>query len=282
MCIRDRSQSTYVDKVLKRFAMENSKKGSLPANHGIKLSKKDCPSVEAEIARMKDIPYASTIGSIMYAMTCTRPDVAYAVSITGRYQQNPGEPHWIAVKTILKYLRRTKEYFLVYGGQPELEVAGYADASFQSDCDDYKSQSGYVFTLNGGAVSWNSSKQATTADSTTEAEYIAASEAAKEAVWIKKFLIELGVVPSASDPIKVYCDNTGAVAQAKEPRSNNRNKHVHRRYHLIREIVANRDIELERVPTADNLADPFTKALSTRVHTGHFDGLGVRHVGDWL
>ena len=117
------SQSTYVDKVLKRFAMENSKRGSLPANHGIKLSKKDCPSKEADIERMKDIPYASAIGSIMYAMTCTRPDLAYAVSITGRYQQNPGEPHWIAVKTILKYLRRTKEYFLVYGGQPELEVA---------------------------------------------------------------------------------------------------------------------------------------------------------------
>ncbi|XP_042012090.1 secreted RxLR effector protein 161-like [Salvia splendens] len=130
---------------------------------------------------MKRITYASVIGSIMYAMISTRPDVAYALSMTGRFQQNPGEEHWKTVKTILKYLRRTKEYFLVYGGQPELSVIGYTDASFQTDHDDYKSQSGYVFVLNGGAVSWNSSKQGTTADSTTEAEYIASSEAAKEA-----------------------------------------------------------------------------------------------------
>ncbi|XP_047979359.1 secreted RxLR effector protein 161-like [Salvia hispanica] len=141
---------------------------------------------------MKRIPYASAIGSIMYAMISTRPDVAYALSMTGRFQQNPGEEHWKTVKTILKYLRRTKEYFLVYGGQPELSVTGYTDASFQTDHDDYKSQSGYVFILNGGAVSWNSSKQGTTADSTTEAEYIAASEAAKEAVALLEFVKELG------------------------------------------------------------------------------------------
>ncbi|XP_047965159.1 secreted RxLR effector protein 161-like [Salvia hispanica] len=168
---------------------------------------------------MKRISYASTIGSIMYAMISTRPDVAYALSMIGRFQQNPGEEHWKTVKTILKYLRRTKEYFLVYGGQPELSVTGYTDASFQTDHDDYKSQSGYVFILNSGAVSWNSSKQGTTADSTTEAEYIAASEAAKEDVALLEFVKELGVVPSASSAIPLYCDNTGAVAQAKETQS---------------------------------------------------------------
>ena len=131
----------------------------------------------------------------------------------------------MAVKNILKYLRRTKDMFLVYG-EGDLQVKGYTDASFQSDKDDCKSQSGYVFTLGGGAVSWKSSKQETTADSTTEAEYIAASEAAKEAVWIKKFITELGVVPSIVGPIILYCDNNGAIAQAKEPRSHQRSKHV--------------------------------------------------------
>ena len=96
----------------------------------------------------------------------------------------------------------------------ELNISGYTDASFQSDRDDSKSQSGYIFNLNGGAVCWKSSKQTTVTDSTTEAEYIAASEAAKEAVWIRKFLLELGIVPSASGPVDLYCDNTGAVAQA--------------------------------------------------------------------
>ena len=129
----------------------------------------------------------------MYAMICTRPDVAFAISLTSRYQANPGESHWAAVKTILKYLKRTKEMFLVYGGEEELVVKGYADASFQTDRDDCRSQSGFVYVLNGGAVHWMSSKQDTVADSTTEAKYIAACEAAKEGVWIWNFLDDLGI-----------------------------------------------------------------------------------------
>jgi len=122
------------------------------------------------------------------------------------------------VKTILKYLRRTKDQFLIYGDS-ELKLKGYTDASFALNKDDSKSISGYVFTLNGGAVSWKSSKQATVADSTTEAEYITASEAAKEAVWMKKFIFELGVVPSKEELVPFLCDNNGAIAQSKEPRS---------------------------------------------------------------
>jgi len=118
--------------------------------------------------------------------------------------------------------------FLVYGGNEELVVTGYTNASFQSDKDDSKSQSGFVFTINGGAVSWKSSKQETVADSMTEAEYIAASEAMKEGVWIRNFLIELGVFPNASSPLNLYCDNNGAIAQAKEPRNHQKNKHVMR------------------------------------------------------
>ena len=141
--------------------------------------------------------------------------------------------HWIAVKNILKYLRRTKDLFLIYGGG-DLQLDGYTDSDFQSDIDDRKSTSGYVFICNGGAVSWKSSKQSTTADSTTEAEYIAASDAAKEAVWIKKFVTELTVVPSIESAVPLHCDNNGAVIQAKEPRSHQKSKHIERRYHIIR------------------------------------------------
>ena len=130
---------------------------------------------------MSRIPYASAIGSIMYSMLCTRPDVSFSMSIASRFQENYGEEHWTTVKNILKYLRRTKDMFLIYGDS-ELKVNGYTDASFQTDKDDYKSQSGYIFLLNGGAVSWKSSKQYMNADSTIEAEYITTSEAAKEAV----------------------------------------------------------------------------------------------------
>ena len=181
------SQSTYIDKMLMRFSMDQSKRGFLPMVHGVSLSKSMCPKTQEERDHMSRIPYASATGSIMYAMLCTRPDVSYALSVTSRYQADPGMGHWVAVKNILKYLRKTKDMFLIYGDGP-LQVNGYTDASFQSDKDDCKSQSGYIFTLCGGAVSWKSSKQETTADSTTESEYIAASEAAKEAVWIKKFI----------------------------------------------------------------------------------------------
>ncbi|KAL0400358.1 UNVERIFIED_CONTAM: Retrovirus-related Pol polyprotein from transposon TNT 1-94 [Sesamum radiatum] len=134
-----------------------------------------------------------------------------------RYQACAGEAHWSAVKSILKYLKRTKDMFLIYGSG-ELILEGYSDASFQSDDDDAKSQLGFVFKLNGGVVVWKSSWQDTTADSTMEDEYIAASEAAKEGVWMKNYIQELGVVPSIAEPVVIFCDNNGAIAQAKESR----------------------------------------------------------------
>ncbi|KAL0386333.1 UNVERIFIED_CONTAM: Retrovirus-related Pol polyprotein from transposon TNT 1-94 [Sesamum radiatum] len=155
---RDRSrrmlgltQSSYIEKVLKRFRMEHSKRGGLPMRHGIKLSKKQSPKTDEELKRMSDIPYASAIGSIQYAVQCTRPDVAYALSVTSRYQACAGEVHWSAVKNILKYLRRTKDMFLIYGGG-ELILEGYSDASFQSNDDDAKSQSGFIFKLKCGGL----------------------------------------------------------------------------------------------------------------------------------
>ncbi|KAJ9538689.1 hypothetical protein OSB04_031422 [Centaurea solstitialis] len=273
------SQSTYIDKVLKRFRMDESKKGFIPMQHGIVLSKTQCPVSSEDQDKMKLVPYASAIGSIMYAMLCTRPDVAYSVSVTSRYQQNPGEPHWVAVKNILKYLRRTKEMFLVFGGsEDEISVTGYSDASFQTDRDDFRSQSGYVFTLNGGAISWKSSKQDTIADSTTEAEYIAACDAAKEAVWLRNFLSDLRVVASISRPIDIFCDNSGAVAQAKEPREHHKSRHVLRKYHLIREIIGRGDVRICKIPTEDNVADPLTKPLARAKHEAHANSIGMQYL----
>ncbi|KAJ9553546.1 hypothetical protein OSB04_017591 [Centaurea solstitialis] len=273
------SQSTYIDKILKKFRMDESKKGFIPMQHGIVLSKTQCPISSQDQDKMKSVPYASAIGSIMYAMLCTRPDVAYSVSVTSRYQQNPGEPHWVAVKNILKYLRRTKEMFLVFGGaEDEISVTGYSDASFQTDRDDFRSQSRYIFTLNGGAISWKSSKQDTIADSTTEAEYIAASDAAKEAVWLRNFLSDLRVVASISRPIDIFCDNSGAVAQAKEPREHHKSRHVLRKYHLIREIIGRGDVRICKIPTEDNVADPLTKPLARVKHEAHANSIGMQYL----
>ncbi|KAK1647072.1 hypothetical protein QYE76_064877 [Lolium multiflorum] len=268
------SQSTYLDKILKKFRMDESKKGFLPMLPGKVLSKTQGPATAEERERMSNIPYASAVGSIMYAMLCTRPDIAHAVSLTSRYQSDPGMEHWTAVKNILKYLKRTKDMFLCYGGDQELVVNGYTDASWNTDPDDSKSQSGYVFILNGAAVSWASSKQCTVAKSSTE--YIAASEASSEAVWMKRFIVELGVVPSALDPLIIYCDNMGAIANAQEPRSHKRLKHIKLRYHSIREYIEDGEVKICKVHTDLNVADPLTKALPRAKHDQHQNAMGVR------
>ncbi|KAL0448021.1 UNVERIFIED_CONTAM: hypothetical protein Slati_1930000 [Sesamum latifolium] len=183
---RDRSrrilgyQSSYIEKVLKRFKMENSKRGLLPMRHGVKLSKKQSPKTDEELKRMSNIPYASTVGSIQYVpvhQARYRLRFERNKQISGMHRGDTLG----TVKSILKYLKRTKDMFLIYGGG-ELILEGYSDASFQSDDDDVKSQSGFILKLNIGVVAWKISKQDTTADSTMEAEYIAASEAAKKAV----------------------------------------------------------------------------------------------------
>ncbi|GKC97803.1 hypothetical protein Tco_1168078, partial [Tanacetum coccineum] len=183
-------QNAYIIKILKRYKIDNSKHGHIPMQERLDLNKTQGASTPEKVKRMQNIPYASSVGSIMYAVRCTRLDVVFVQNITSRFQQNPGESHWTAVKNILKYLRNTKDMFLVYGGNSgaELRVDCYCNAGFETDKDDTKCQTEYVFILNGGAVDWKSSKQSTTAMFATEAKYIAASEAAVEAVWIRKFI----------------------------------------------------------------------------------------------
>jgi hypothetical protein len=227
---------------------------------------------------MRAILYASAIGSIMYAMLWMHSDVSYALSATSRYQSNCGEAHWTIIKNILKYLRRTKEAFLVFGGEEDLIVKGYNDASFQTDADDSKSQSSFVFYLNGGVVSWKSSKQDSVANSMMKAEYIAASEAAKEAIWIRKFVSKLVVVPSSSSPMDLYCDNSGAIAQAKAPRAYKRAKHVIQHYHLICKIISRDDVKVYKVHTDHNVVDPLMKPLPQPKHDAHMRYMGIRYL----
>ncbi|GJW23873.1 retrotransposon protein, putative, ty1-copia subclass [Tanacetum coccineum] len=277
-------QNAYMDKILKRYKMDNSKRGHIPMQERLDLNKSQGAQTPKEVNRMKNVPYASAVGSIMYAVRCTRPDVAFAQNLTSRFQQNPGELHWTAVKNILKYLRNTKDMFLVYGGNPstELRVECYCDVGFETDRDDTKSQTRYVFVLNGGAVDWKSSKQSTTAMSATESEYIAASEAAMEAVWIRKFISGLGIVPTINEPLNMYCDNSAAVHYANEPGVQKGARHYQRRYHYVRECVELGEIRILKVHTDNNLADPFTKALSNRKLTQHARGMGLRPASSFM
>jgi len=227
---------------------------------------------------MKAVSYASAVGSLMYAILCTRFDICYAVGMVSRYQSNLGQEHWTAVNNILKYLKRTKEYMLVYKAS-SLSLLGYTDSDFQSDRDSRKSTPGSVFTLGGGAIVWRSVKQKCIADSTMEAEYVAASEEAKEAVWLRNFLLDLDVVPSLQKTITLYCDNSGAVANSKEPRAHRSAKHIERKYHLIREIVKRGDVVVTKIASADNLTDPFINNLPAKTFDSHVEGMGVRCLG---
>ena len=261
--------------------MQDSKKGLLPTRHGIILSKEQCPKTPQEEEDMRRIPYASAIGTLMYVMLCTRPDICYAVGIVSRYQSNPGIGHWIVVKHILKYLRRTRDYMLVYSCG-DLNPIGYTDSDFQSDKDSRKSTSGSIFTLGGGVVVWRSIKQSSIVDSTMEAEYIAACEEAKEFIWLKKFYTDMEVVPNMEKPLVLYCDNSEVVANSKEPRSHKRGKHIERKYHLIREIVHRGNVAIMKIASKQNLADPFIKTLPERVFMGHLEELGLRDMSHLL
>ena len=168
---------------------------------------------------------------------------------------------------------------LVYLGG-DLNPIGYTNSNFQSDKDSRKSISGSIYTLGGGAVVWRSIKQSSIADSTMEAEYIAACKEAKEWVWLKKFYTDLEVVPNMEKPLVLYCDNSGAVANSKEPRSHTRGKHIEGKYHL--KIVHRGDVAVMKIALEQNLANPFTKTLPERVFPGPLEGLGLRYMSHLL
>ena len=251
------SQEKYIEKVLKRFNMNNAKPVCSPLPVHMKLSSKQCPTTDEDKKKMKNVPYSSAVGSLMYTMVCTRPDIAHAVGVVSRFMSNPGKEHWAAVKWILRYLRGTSRVSLCFGpGEPVLD--GYTDADMSGDIDSSKSTSGYMMTFAGGAVSWQSKLQKCVALSTTESEYVAAVEAGKELVWMRDFLEELGL---EQDDYLLHCDCQSAIHLAKNATYHGRTKHIRRRYHWIRDQIEEKIFELVKNRTHENGSDMLTKIL---------------------
>ena len=176
------SQTAYINKILERFRMERCKANVVPIQKGdIFYEKSQCPKNDLEKEEMKDITYASIVGSLMYAQTCTRPDISFAVGMLGRYQSNPGMVHWLAAKKVMRYLQGTKNHMLVYHRSDKLEIQGYSDSDYASCRDTRKSTNGYLFMLASGAISWKSAKQSIVATLTMEAEFVACFEAMVQA-----------------------------------------------------------------------------------------------------
>lgn len=271
------SQETYIKKILERFRMHNANPIDTPMDKNCVLSKESCPKTEEERERMAKVPYASAVGSLMYAMMCTRPDLCFAVGMVSRYQSNPGRDHWVAVKRILRYLKGTSGVALCYHGG-SLKLTGYSDADGSADRDERKSTSGYVFLLGGAAITWCSKKQPCISLSTMEAEYVACTSAVQEAIWLRRFLQSLRITAHVDDAVTVYCDNTAALAYAKDPKYHGRTKHIDTRYHFIRDSIAQGQVVLRHVPTSDMVADPFTKPLRRDLFQRHVSSMGLRRI----
>ncbi|KAE8725329.1 hypothetical protein F3Y22_tig00008957pilonHSYRG00078 [Hibiscus syriacus] len=252
------SQKNYLKKILSRFNMQDCKLISTPLPINFKLSSSMSPSSEEERMKMSRVPYASAVGSLMFAMICTRPDIAQAVGVVSRYMTNPGKEHWNTVKRILRYIKGTSNVALCYGGS-NLLINGYVDSDYAGDLDKSKSTTGYVFKVAGGAVSWVSKLQSVVATSTTEAEYVAATQASKEAIWLKMLLEELG---HNQEYVSVFCDSQSALHLARNPSFHSRTKHIRVQYHFIREKVEEGTVDMQKIHTKDNIADFMTKAIN--------------------
>jgi hypothetical protein len=270
------SQGKYVMDVLKRFGMEDCKPVATPLDANSKLVKLSEEEYAAEAKSMAEVPYKQAVGSLMYAMIATRPDLAYPISVVSQHMARPGSMHWMAVKRIMRYLKGTSDVKLCLGGQ-DIVLSGHCDADYAGDTSDRRSTTGYMFKVGSGAVSWNSKRQQTTATSTVEAEYMATSHATKEAIWLRQLMADVGC--AQGEATTIMSDNQGSISLAKNPTHHSRTKHIDVQYHFIREKLEMGVIRLDYCPTEHMVADVLTKGLSRDRHQRLLSAFGLRGIG---
>ncbi|MCO5591687.1 hypothetical protein L7F22_045678 [Adiantum nelumboides] len=248
-------QKSYIETLLCKFGLEDCKPIATPMETGLKLSLHDAGDL-ADVTL-----YQTTVGCLIYVCN-TRSDIQFAVSQVSRFMHSPGSKHWQAVKRIFCYLSGTLHLGLLYprGGSLPPDLHAFSDSNWAGCFNTRVSTSGFCFMLGSSCISWLSKKQPTVATSSWEAEYKAVFTATVECVWIRRLMADLGVGQDTANTI--YTDNQSALAVARNPIFHARTKHIEVHYHYIRERLSAGEISLAYVPTQDNLADLFTKALS--------------------
>ncbi|KAK8943107.1 hypothetical protein KSP39_PZI009681 [Platanthera zijinensis] len=237
--------------------MSTTKSVGTPLGGHFKLGSKQCPSSKKKKDEMQNVLYASAVGSLMYAMVCTRLDLSYVVGVVSRFLSNPDKEHWAAVKWILIYLRGLSKMCLRFGcDQPVLET--FTNADMAGDVDSRKFTLGYLITYAGGAVSWKSRLHKCVVLSTTEVEYITTTKACKETLWMKKFLQELGQV---QDKYVLHCDSQSVIHLSKNSSFHARSKHIDVRYHWICDVLETKAVQIEKVHTVDNGSNMMTMTI---------------------
>jgi hypothetical protein len=263
------SQHRYLESILRKEHMDTANPVGMPLDPNIVLE----PNSDRNTGDRSNL-YARLIGELQFIANATRPDIAYAISRLSSYTTNPTLQHVSALKRVLRYLLGTRSYGITYSdvlGHPNY-FFGYADAAF-ANVDDQKSTTGYVFMIAGGAVTWYSKWQSITALSLTEAEYIALSETACEARWLRSLFKELGFKQVLLTEIRG--DNEGSIAMLKNPQFHKRAKHIGVQYHSIREQVRKEEITVESCRTQQQTADVLTKPLPRAKHKQHVAKMGL-------
>lgn len=282
---RDRSNRTlfinqpdFIHRILKKYNMENCNPVSVPSDPNNRVTAMMSPKTDEERHEMEATPVREAIGSLMYLMAMTRADIAFAVNQIAAFVSNPGKGHWEAVKRVLAYLAGTARHGICFGGEKinaKTPLIGFSDADFASDLVKRKSTTGILFLFHGGAVSWGSKRQRATALSTTDAEFYAASEGSRDAVWFKSLLGELGIDVGT---IPMYCDSNCARSIIEDPENHKRVKHIDVKYFFVRDQQELGTIKMMKISTDDQIADIFTKPLPNKRFKLLRDMMGIREI----
>ncbi|KAJ9557953.1 hypothetical protein OSB04_012567 [Centaurea solstitialis] len=262
------SQSHYIEKMLNKFNMKDCSPIGTPMDPTVKL-------VPNKGVTVNQLEYSRAIGSLMYAMLSTRPDIAFAVGKLSRYTHNPGLVHWQAINRVFKYLKGTMDYGLTYSGFPSV-LEGYSDASWITNKEDHSSTSGWVFLLGGGAICWASKKQTCITASTMESEFVALAAAGKEAEWLRNLIYEIPLWHKQISSISIRCDSQATLAKAYSEVYNGKSRHLGVRHSMIRDLITNGVISVVFVKTQHNLADHLTKGLNGDLVKSSAIGVGLK------
>lgn len=273
-------QSRYHQRLVKRYGLEKANPRPSPSDCSHRLSSDDCPVNEKEEREMKEVPYKSAVGALLYSALGTRPDITNSVVQCAQYSKNPGHLHWKAVKHCIRYVSGTHDHGICYSRADstkagEVILDCWADADWNGNKDTCKSTSGGLITLAGGPIVWLSRLQKSQALSSCEAEYIALCELMTECLWVIQFLYELRVKHNL--PIPIHIDNQAAIALAHDPVHHQRSKHIDLRYKFMKEYVSRGVFSIMYVPTKENISDLLTKSVSLAVFR-HLVGKLVRPI----
>ncbi|KAL0448574.1 UNVERIFIED_CONTAM: Retrovirus-related Pol polyprotein from transposon RE1 [Sesamum latifolium] len=222
-----------------------------PIEYGVKLSKDD------GARKVDSTTFQSLVGSLRY-LTCTRPNILFAVGLVSRFMENPSKEHMNAAKRILRYLKGTFDYGIFYTSSNDVCLKGYCDSDYAGDVSDHKKTTGFMFYFEENAIPWCSTKQPIVTLSTCESEYVNTTARMCHAIWLRRLLSEPYFAQDGAT--KIMKDNKSAIALAKNRMFHERSKHIDAKFHFIRDCIATKEIEVEYIKTLDQVADIFTKA----------------------